>query len=198
MLGLCCCIGFSLVAVRGLLKAVASFLMGYGLRDGPPSVAAHGLRACGSQALEHRLSDCGIWASSLCGIWDLPGPGIEPWLSFRCLLHRQADSLPLSHQRPCGNYFIHPFTHSSIQWLLNACSTAGDRNKWKLLPSWRWYSRKQKALNKWHSLGTCMNSLHSHSSHCYFHSEVASLRHPGVGELAGMAAWKQDRDGEHM
>ena len=41
-------------------------------------VVACGLSSCGSQALEHRLSSCGTWAQLLCGMWDLPGPGLEP------------------------------------------------------------------------------------------------------------------------
>ena len=36
------------------------------------------LSSCGSRALEHRLSSCGTWAQLLCGMWDLPGPGLEP------------------------------------------------------------------------------------------------------------------------
>ena len=36
------------------------------------------LSSCGSWALEHRLSSCGAWVYLLCGMWDLPGPGIEP------------------------------------------------------------------------------------------------------------------------
>ena len=82
VLALCCRLGFSLVAVCRLLKAVASFFMEHRLWDAQPAaVAAHGLRGRGSQALEHRLSDCGAWASLLCGMWDLPGPGIEPVVS---------------------------------------------------------------------------------------------------------------------
>ena len=34
-------------------------------------VVACGLSSCGSWALERRFSSCG-------GMWDLPGPGIEP------------------------------------------------------------------------------------------------------------------------
>ena len=34
--------------------------------------------SCGLQALELRLSSCGTRAQLLCGMWDLPGPGIEP------------------------------------------------------------------------------------------------------------------------
>ena len=34
--------------------------------------------SCGSRALEHRLSSCGTWAQLLHGMWDLPGPGLEP------------------------------------------------------------------------------------------------------------------------
>ena len=37
-----------------------------------------GFSSCGSWALQHRLSSCGAWAQLLCGIWDLPGPGLEP------------------------------------------------------------------------------------------------------------------------
>ena len=37
-----------------------------------------GVRSCGSRALERRLSSCGAWASLLCGVWELPGPGLEP------------------------------------------------------------------------------------------------------------------------
>ena len=41
-------------------------------------VVAHGLSSCGSRALEHRLSSCGARTQLLCGMWDLPGPGLEP------------------------------------------------------------------------------------------------------------------------
>ena len=41
-------------------------------------VAARGLSSCGSQALKGRLSSCGTRAQPLCGMWDLPGPGLEP------------------------------------------------------------------------------------------------------------------------
>ena len=41
-------------------------------------VVAHGLSSCGSRTVECRLSSCGAWAQLLCGIWDLPGAGIEP------------------------------------------------------------------------------------------------------------------------
>ena len=41
-------------------------------------VVARGLSSCGSRALEHRLSSCGTRAQLLRGVWDLPGPGLEP------------------------------------------------------------------------------------------------------------------------
>ena len=41
-------------------------------------VSAVGLSNCGSRALGYRLSSRGAWAQPLCGMWDLPGPGIEP------------------------------------------------------------------------------------------------------------------------
>ena len=66
-LGLCCCPrtfsscgerGLLFVPVCGLLIAVASWALG-----APASVVVvHGLSTCGSRALEHRLSSCGVWA----------------------------------------------------------------------------------------------------------------------------------------
>ena len=41
-------------------------------------VVAHGLSSCGSRALELRLSSCGSRAWLLCGMWDLPRPGLKP------------------------------------------------------------------------------------------------------------------------
>ena len=41
-------------------------------------VVVHGLSSCGSRDLERRLSSCGAWALLLRGMWDLPGPGLEP------------------------------------------------------------------------------------------------------------------------
>ena len=41
-------------------------------------VVARGLSSCGSRALECRLSSCGAQAQLLRGMWDLPGPGLEP------------------------------------------------------------------------------------------------------------------------
>ena len=37
-----------------------------------------GFSSCGSRALEHRLSSCGVWAQLLRGMQDPPGPGLEP------------------------------------------------------------------------------------------------------------------------
>ena len=41
-------------------------------------VVAHGLRSCGSQALERRLSTCGAQAQLLYSMWYLPRPGLKP------------------------------------------------------------------------------------------------------------------------
>ena len=40
-------------------------------------VDSRGLGSCGSRALEHRLSSCAL-TQLLCGMWDLPRPGMEP------------------------------------------------------------------------------------------------------------------------
>ena len=79
-LGLCCCAralsscgeqGLLFVAVRGLLTAVASLVVEHGLQ-------ARGLSSCGSWALERRLSSFDTRAQLLRGMWDLPGPGLDP------------------------------------------------------------------------------------------------------------------------
>ena len=86
--------GYSLVAVRGLLIAVASLIAEQGLYSVQASVvAAHGLSSCGSWAPKHRLNSVapGLSCPTACGVF--PDQGSNP-----CLLHWQADSLPLSHQ----------------------------------------------------------------------------------------------------
>ena len=89
MRGLRCRTGFSLVAasVDCSLVVVCRLLL---LRS--TGSRAHGFSSCGLRALEHRLDSCGVRASSLRGIWDLPGPGIEPVSPAL-----QGDSFPLSH-----------------------------------------------------------------------------------------------------
>ena len=75
-LGLHCCAwafsscgeqGLLFVEVRRLLIAVASLVAEHGLQGARASVVV----ALG-------LSSCGSWAQLLCGMWDLPGPGLEP------------------------------------------------------------------------------------------------------------------------
>lgn len=41
-------------------------------------VAAPRLSSCRSWAPGHRLTSCGTWVQLLCGMWELPGSGIEP------------------------------------------------------------------------------------------------------------------------
>ena len=56
------------------------------LHGGARASQCGGFSSCGAQALgsrasvvvAHRLSSCGAQAQLLCGLWDLPGPGIEP------------------------------------------------------------------------------------------------------------------------
>ena len=77
--------GLSLVAAsRGCSSLRASRCGGFSccraraLGTRAPVVAAHGLSSCGLWALDHRLSSCGAWALLLHGMWDIPGPGLEP------------------------------------------------------------------------------------------------------------------------
>ena len=88
VLGLRCCArafsscgerGLLFVAVHGLLFAMASLVVEHGLQGTWASVlVVCRLSSCGSQTVERRLSSCGAQAQLLCGMWDLPGPGLEP------------------------------------------------------------------------------------------------------------------------
>ena len=75
LLGLCCCEGFSLVAVSwggrgysltvvlGLLIAIALLVAEHSRWAARVSVVAgHGMSSCSSPALEHRLNSCGTQA----------------------------------------------------------------------------------------------------------------------------------------
>ena len=87
-LGLPCCTrafsscsewGLLFAAVPGLLIAVASLCCGARALGVQASVVvACGLSSWGLQSLERRLSSCGAQAYLLRGMWDLPGPGLEP------------------------------------------------------------------------------------------------------------------------
>ena len=76
------------VAAHGLSLAVVSgdcsslWCMGFSLRWllllWSTGSRCAGFSSCGSRALEHRLSSCGARAWLLRGMWDLPGPGLEP------------------------------------------------------------------------------------------------------------------------
>ena len=66
------------IVVHGLLIVVASRCRARALGARASAVAACGLSSCVSQALERRLSSCGTWAQLLRGMWDPPGPGLEP------------------------------------------------------------------------------------------------------------------------
>ena len=80
MLGLSCCLGFSLVVASGgyflaavcrLLTGVASLVAGLGLR-------ARRLQELGLMDSRAQASRCGTRAQSSRSVWGLPGPGIEP------------------------------------------------------------------------------------------------------------------------
>ena len=82
-----CCGPFSLVAVHGLLTAVASLVVEHWLQ-GTMGISScdSGLKSPGSVVVAHRLS-----CSAACRIF--PDQGLNP-----CPLHWQADSLSPSHQ----------------------------------------------------------------------------------------------------
>ena len=80
VLGLrCCAWAFSSCGERGLLFLwCAGFSLRWLLLLQSMGSRRAGFSSCGSWALEHRLSSWGARASLLHGMWDLPGPGLEP------------------------------------------------------------------------------------------------------------------------
>ncbi|KAJ8791703.1 hypothetical protein J1605_020425 [Eschrichtius robustus] len=44
----------------------------------PGKPESTGSRRAGFIVVARRLSSCGLWARLLCGMWDLPRPGLEP------------------------------------------------------------------------------------------------------------------------
>ena len=79
MLGLRCCVGFSLVVVSGgySVVVVCGLLSGGFFCCEARALEHVGFSNCVSQALEHRLNSCGSRAELPHGMWDLPGSGTE-------------------------------------------------------------------------------------------------------------------------
>ena len=75
----CCARAFSLVEASGGYSSLlsASFSLRWLLLLQSRVSRSVGFGSCGSQALELRLSS-GAGAYLLRGMWDLPGPGLEP------------------------------------------------------------------------------------------------------------------------
>ena len=83
VLNLPCCLGFSLAV------ASAGFSLQWLLLLWSEALGCTGFSSCGSCALERRFSSCGTRAELLRGMWNLPGPWIEPVslvLAGRCLI----------------------------------------------------------------------------------------------------------------
>ena len=71
--------GYPLFAVHWLLFAMAFLVVEHGLYGSWASVfTACGPSSYGSWALEHKFSSCEARTYLFLGMWDLPGPRIEP------------------------------------------------------------------------------------------------------------------------
>ena len=71
------------LVAHGLLIVVPAPLRSTGSRHVGSVVVARGLQSTGSVVVARglqtrRFSSCGTRAQLLCGMWDLPGPGIKP------------------------------------------------------------------------------------------------------------------------
>ena len=85
---MCVCVCMRVLCVYLILAALglhccASFLSSCGVGGGYSLFRSTGSRcegfsSCDSWALEPQLSSRGSPALLLCGLWDLPGPGMEP------------------------------------------------------------------------------------------------------------------------
>ena len=67
---------FLFIVVCGLLVTSGRGAQALGVQA--LGVVARRFRSCGSWALEHRVSSCGVQAEMPRGMWDLPDPGEEP------------------------------------------------------------------------------------------------------------------------
>ena len=104
MLGLCCCSGFSLVAVSGGLfsscSVQASLCGGFSCCKAQ-ALGYMGFRSCGTWAQQLWLRGSGahaqqLWCTGLLlwGMWDLPGSGIEPMSFALASRFCTTDSIP--------------------------------------------------------------------------------------------------------
>ena len=91
-------------------------------------IAAHRLGSCNSQALEFEgFSSCGAWTWLLCGLWNLPRPGIEAVSPAGRLL---STALP----GKSNFYLLYIFLYST-KCLESLCIAFRIRNKESLLLS---------------------------------------------------------------
>ena len=79
-LGLRCCVqAFSSCGERGYSSSwCVGFSVQWLLLLHSTGSRCTGFSSCGLRARERRLSSCGAQAQLLHGMWDLPGPGLEP------------------------------------------------------------------------------------------------------------------------
>ena len=116
-LGLCGCLGFSLVVPTGgcssspcsgfSLQWLLLFCLGHELQG-----RQAGFSGCSTWALEHRLSSCDTRASLLHGMWDLPGTGVEP---VSPVLAGEVFTTE-SPGKPCMIYFNLLFYLENVSW----------------------------------------------------------------------------------
>ena len=113
VLDLCCFAqAFSSCAEwRPLLLQCVDFSLWGLLLLGRPFSRCVDFGSCSSQALEHRLSSCGPWASLLRSTWSLPGSGIKP-MSL-ALARGLLSTAPLGNSEHLFLYYV-----SQLPWRL--------------------------------------------------------------------------------
>ena len=111
--------GLSLVAASGgySLLWCAGFSLQWLLLLRSMGSRCTGFSSCGTRALERRLSSCGARAWLFRGMWDPPGPGLEP----------------VSPALAGGFLTIAP-PGRSLAFGISTCPLAGQSQSWKLSP----------------------------------------------------------------
>ena len=106
VLGLCCCMGFSVVTATGVILSIVS--LHWLLIVVASLVAKHGRYSTGSVVVVH-----GFNRSAACGIFPDQGSNL-------CLLHWQVNSLPLSQQGSPWSFLLLPdktwVSLTTMQW----------------------------------------------------------------------------------
>ena len=103
--------------------------------------AAHGFNSCSSWPVKHRISSCDAQAQLLCGMWNLPRPGIKllpPALAGRFLITGPPGKSDRIFLCILFYLFIYGYAGSSLlHRLFSSCGKQGTRSSCRARASHR-------------------------------------------------------------